>query len=79
MFGARSNNIVLGGAGSGSGSSAGSKSIEDGLVAAGFRLNPALLNIYKSSNSNVELPASNRRRNSFIWMYDNAAIIVFNR
>ena len=80
MFGARSNNIVLGGAGSGSGSSAGAKSIEDGLVAAGFRLNPALLNIYKSANSNVELPVSAiEGETASFGMYDNAAIIVFTR
>ena len=80
LFGTRSDNIILGGAGSGGGSAAGSKTVRESLEAVGMKLNPTLLNIYAATTSTNELPIESlAAADASYAMYDDAAIIVLSR
>lgn len=80
LFGTRSDNIILGGSGSGGGSAAGSATVKQSLEAVGMKLNPTLLNIYAATTATNELAltALNSAKSSYT-MYDDAAIIVLSR
>jgi beta-glucosidase len=80
VFGVRSDNLILGGGGSGSGSSAGQATLRDSLEAAGFRMNPVLRGFYANDNSSLELPVKSLDGlQSSAAMYNDAAIIVISR
>lgn len=80
LFGTRSDNIILGGAGSGGGSAVGSSTVRQSLEAVGLKLNPALLNIYSATNSDRELPITDLDgTESSFAMYEDAAIVVISR
>lgn len=80
LFGTRSDNIILGGSGSGGGSAVGSATIKQSLEAVGFKVNPALVSIYAATTAVNELPMSALDSAiSSYTMYDDAAIIVFSR
>ena len=80
LFGTRSDNIILGGAGSGGGSAPDAASIKDSLEAQDFRLNPSLLNIYSGTDQTAELPLSDiASADQSYAMYNDAAIVVFSR
>ncbi len=80
LFGTRSDNIILGGAGSGGGSAPNAVSIKESLEAQDFRLNPSLVNIYSGTEQTAELPLSDiASADGSYAMYKDAAIVVFSR
>ena len=80
LFGTRSDNIILGGSGSGGGSAVGSATIQQSLQNVGLKVNPALVSIYSATTVVTELPLSAlANATSSYGMYDDAAIIVFSR
>ena len=80
LFGTRSDNIILGGSGSGGGSAVGSSTVKQSLEAVGLKLNPTLVNIYSQTTAVLELPMSAlASASSSYTMYDDAAIIVLSR
>lgn len=80
VFGTRSDNIQLGGSGSGGGSQAGSATVKQSLEAAGFKLNPKLENIYAGISDTLEVPVSviSPAQDSY-KLYGDAAVIVISR
>lgn len=80
VFGTRSDNIILGGAGSGGGNAPNASTIKQSLEAVGIRLNPTLVNLYGATTAELELPvtALNNATSSYA-MYDDAALIVISR
>lgn len=95
LFGIRSVNLQLGGSGSGGGSSSGAKSLQDSFKDAGFNVNPALTELYKTTTpERVAISTSMFGANYFqlelatsivdkakdsYKKYDDAAIIVISR
>ena len=80
LFGTRSDNIILGGSGSGGGSAAGSSTVKQSLEAVGLKLNPTLVNIYSQTTAVLELPMSALASASSSYsMYDDAGIVVISR
>ncbi|HBY65243.1 MAG TPA: hypothetical protein DEG42_02455 [Acholeplasmataceae bacterium] len=80
LFGTRSDNIILGGSGSGGGSAIGSATIKSSLEAVGFRVNPALVSIYSATTATVELPLTALAAASSSYaMFDDAALVVISR
>lgn len=80
LFGTRSDNIILGGSGSGGGTAAGSSTVKQSLEAVGLKLNPTLVNIYAQTTAVLELPMSALASASSSYsMYDDAGIIVLSR
>ena len=81
LLGYKTNDIMMGGGGSGSGRpgqyGVPKTTLEMGLKQAGFNVNPATLNYYAGNRKEVgELPASVR---ATYGNYDDAAIVMFSR
>lgn len=80
LFGTRSDNLILGGGGSGGGTASEPATVRQSLEAEGFKLNPKLISIYDKINDQAEpgievlAPAI-----SSYPMYDDAAIIIISR
>lgn len=80
LFGTRSDNIILGGAGSGGGSAADSKTVKESLENVGIKLNPSLVNLYAMTTATNELPLTDLDKIiSSYSMYKDAAIVVISR
>ncbi len=81
VFGEHSDNILQAGGGAGGGSSSRSKTLEDSLSSAGFKMNPMLKGYYKAHGnpSNETDPALLDGISSSFSAYGDAAIIVFSR
>ena len=80
LFGTRSDNIILGGSGSGGGSVKDSVTVKQSLEAAGFQVNPRLVSLYAGISDTLE-PNTDifaAQEDSFS-IYDGAAIIVISR
>ena len=80
VFGTRSDNIILGGSGSGGGSAVGSSTVKQSLEAVGLKVNPTLVSIYATTTATTELAMSALAgATSSYAMYDDAAIVVLSR
>lgn len=81
VFGDHSDNILQAGGGAGGGSSSRSKTLEDSLVSAGFKMNPLLKGYYAAHGnpSNESDPTELDGIKGSFSAYGDAAIIVFSR
>jgi beta-glucosidase len=80
VFGTRSDDIILGGSGSGGGSVQGSVTVKESLEGAGFQINPRLVSLYAGITDTLEPSTSifKAQEDSFS-LYDGAAVIVISR
>lgn len=81
VFGVRSDNLQMGGGGSGSSSSDNPMTLAEALTDAGFNLNPKLQAIYaRDNNPTVEADVSvlTYAQQSY-QLYNDAALVVFSR
>ncbi len=80
VFGTRSDNIILGGSGSGGGSVSGSVTVQESLEAAGFQVNPKLVSLYKGITATLEPDTSIFKAVEPSYnVYDGAAVIIISR
>ena len=82
VFGVRSDNLLLAGTGTGSVRADTAPSLKDSLNQAGFRVNPALLNLYAGDATTTpkdEISEFGRSVTDSYKSYNDAAIIVFSR
>lgn len=81
VFGDHSDNILQAGGGAGGGSSSRSKTLQDSMIAAGFKMNPVLYGYYKAHGNpaNESDPKELDAYKGSFTAYGDAAIIVFSR
>lgn len=80
VFGTRSDNLILGGSGSGGGSVANSATVKQSLNEAGFKTNPVLERIYANTSATAEPETTmlDTAQDSY-KIYNDAAIVVISR
>ncbi len=81
VFGDHSDNILQSGGGAGGGSSSRSKTLNDSMDAAGFKMNP-MLKAYYANNGNPSIESDPSGLDKFagsFGTYNGAAVIVFSR